>query len=304
MPPAARKPRGRRRRLVRSGVGGLGLCGILFVALVELAPPPSYHPSTQPQRTEGDEERVDPVRAGFGRASLNPEAGGYPALPLAGYGARKGRLALGRRDDLDTKAIALTVGPRTAVLVGMDALIVPPVLAARVRDRLRKRRDLDPATVVFTATHTHAGFGGWGQGWLAEQFAGPPVEGVVDWWAGQVVRAVEQALDDRAPAAFAHTAFPAPDRVRNRLRGADGRVQGTFDLAVFRQQTGRTAVLGAFAAPPTLLSAECMDLSGGYPGPVRRRGGRQPGAPGRRLRIRGRGTDGGGLGPTQPGRVA
>lgn len=75
------------------------------------------------------------LSAGFGRALLtptinaaqdDPSKGQFRSLPLAGYGNRHGRPATGVHDDLYVKAVALRVGTRLGIMVGVDALIIPP----------------------------------------------------------------------------------------------------------------------------------------------------------------------------------
>src|SRR6478736_6858836 len=65
--------------------------------------------------------------AGFGRARLTPtvnavqdapDQGKFRSLPLAGYGDRKGRPAIGVHDDLYVKCAALRVGQRLEIMLG------------------------------------------------------------------------------------------------------------------------------------------------------------------------------------------
>lgn len=81
------------------------------------------------------------LAAGFGRARLtptlnasedDPAKGRFRSLPLAGYGQRNGRSARGVHDDLYVKAVALRVGGRLGVMIGADALIIPPEVTEAV----------------------------------------------------------------------------------------------------------------------------------------------------------------------------
>jgi neutral ceramidase len=215
-----------------------------------------------------------PLRAGFGRARLTPtvgasvdrpEAGEFRSLPLAGYGARQGRPAAGVQDELWAKAIAFAVGGQTGIVVSADALIIPREVTALAIRRLEAGRHLRREQVFFSATHTHGGPGGWGEGPVGEAFAGPFQPAIREWLAQQLAQAVETALDDLSPAALGTGSFAAPDFIRNRLRGGDGTVDAEFALVFVRQDDGDSAVLGSYGAHATVIGAEVMDFHGDYP---------------------------------------
>ena len=215
------------------------------------------------------------LAAGFGAARLTPTIhaaadepaqGRFRAVPLAGYGNRRGRPATGVHDDLNVKAVALRVGERLAVMVSADALIMPAEVTDLAMRRLADELKLAREQVYLCATHTHAGPGGWGEGLVAESFAGGFQPGVRVWFAACIVNAVRDALADLRPAAFGRGSVAAPEFVRNRLVGALGRVDPEFCFAVLKQQGGRTAVLGSYSAHATVLSGSVMEFSADYPG--------------------------------------
>jgi len=216
-----------------------------------------------------------PLRAGFGKALLtptlnaaqeNPEQGQFRSVPLAGYGDRDGRPATGVHDDVFVKAVAFCVGARTGVVVSADALIIPREVAEEASRRLEQELGLHRAQVYFGATHTHASLGGWGEGMVAEAFAGGFQPGVRRWFATQLTAAARRAVADLSPAAFGAGSFPAPGFVRNRLVGNLGGVDPAFDFALVKQTDGDLAVLGVYAAHATVLSDQVMEFSGDYPG--------------------------------------
>ncbi len=216
-----------------------------------------------------------PLLAGFGRVSLTPDtsrAGFGKSLPLAGYGKRRGKAATGVHDSLFIKAIALRVQEQTAVLLSQDALIMHSAVTERV-NRLLKERGVPvaPQQVLYSATHSHSSIGGWGDGVIYELFAGPYDARVVQWWAEQVVAAIERALADMTPARYALASFPASAFVRNRLVGSRGRIDSTFSLLAVRQQDGDLALAGAYAAHATVLPPSNIQFSGDYPGYWQRR---------------------------------
>jgi neutral/alkaline ceramidase-like enzyme len=215
------------------------------------------------------------LAAGFGRARLTPTVnapsddpakGQFRSLPLAGYGNRHGKPAQGAHDDLYVKAVALRVGDRLGVMLGADALIIPPEVTEAAMRRLDQELKLSREQIYLSATHTHCSLGGWGEGLVEEAFAGGFQPGVRVWFAGCIVAAVRDAIADLKPASFGHGHFAAPDFVRNRLVGELGKVDPEFSYAVLKQNDGKPAVLGSFAAHATVLSGDTMEFSADYPG--------------------------------------
>ncbi len=226
-------------------------------------------------RTETNNLVRGELAAGFGRERLTPTInasqdapaqGQFRSLPLAGYGGRHGKPAKGVHDDLYVKAVALKVQGRIGVLVGADALIIPPEVSEKAAQRLAAELGLAREQIYLGATHSHSSLGGWGQGMVEESFAGGfqlPVQG---WFADRIVAAVRGAINDLKPARFGHGQLTAPQFIRNRLAGELGKVDSEFSYAVLEQDGGKRAVLGVYGAHATVLSSEMMEFSGDYPG--------------------------------------
>ena len=140
------------------------------------------------------------IFAGFGRAKLTPPPGQFPAIPLAGYGSRKGTPATGVHDDLFVKAAAIRVGERTGIMFGIDALIVPREVADAAASELEKQNGLRRGQLYFSATHTHCSLGGWGEGIVGELFAGKFDDNARTWFAECIVKAARDAIADLKPA--------------------------------------------------------------------------------------------------------
>ncbi len=215
------------------------------------------------------------LAAGFGRARLSPTVnapedvpaqGQFRSLPLAGYGNRHGRPAKGIHDDLYVKAVALKVQGRIGVMVGADALIMPPEVAEKAARRLEQESGLSREQIYLSATHTHCSLGGWGEGTVAESFAGGFQPEARVWFADCIVTAVQNALDDLKPARFGHGQFAAPQYIRNRLVGGLVKVDPEFCYALVKQDAGKLAVMGVFGAHATILSSDMMEFSADYPG--------------------------------------
>lgn len=272
-----------RRALIRLGAGlavAAGTVGLLCLDAVDYQPyftAPYYEETALRLEKQAADLKLSTgeFAAGFGKALFtpvlnasedDPAKGQFRKLPLAGYGSRKGEPATGIHDDLYIKAVAFQVGGERAVMVSADALIVPAEVAEEAMAQLERDLQLRRDQVYFGATHTHASVGGWGEGFVAEAFAGDFQPGVRSWWANRIVQAVREAFDDLKPAALGHGSFKVPDRVRNRLVGNLGQVDSSFSYLVIRQDEGTRGVVGSFGAHATVLPAGFMQFSGDYPG--------------------------------------
>ena len=216
-----------------------------------------------------------PLFAGIGVARLTPGLnageeipgeGKFRQIPLAGYGNRNGEPATGVHDDVWVKAVAVRVGSQTGIIFGADALIVPREVADEAAAQLRKETGLNREQLYFSATHTHCSIGGWGEGMAGEAFAGSFNPGARTWFASRFVAAARDALGDLRPAEFGQGSFRAPEFVRNRVVGKLGKVDDEFSFGIFRQEQGRSAVLGVYSAHATVLPGRVMEFSGDYPG--------------------------------------
>jgi hypothetical protein len=275
------------KRAVRWTIRGLAGLAVIAVGAAVAAldwvdwrpyPGTPYHERTSRGVAEVKARALPPegaLAAGFGRARLTPTigapadeplAGRFRAVPLAGYGARRGRPATGTRDELEVKAAALRTGGATVVLVGADALIIPAEVTDLAMARISAELGLRREQVYLSASHTHGSIGGWGEGPVAEAFAGKFVPGIREWFADRIFSAVRDAVADLRPATIGQGRFAAPEHVRNRLVGALGRVDPEFSFVVVRQPAGRTGVLGSYSAHATVLGADVMEFSGDYPG--------------------------------------
>lgn len=265
---------------------GAGLAVLLIVALCACLDGVDYRPyfrqayyqeTASRLRAESatNSLRLGALSAGFGRALLTPSVnapqddpgdGQFRSLPLAGYGSRRGKPATGVHDDLYVKAVALRVGDRVGVMVGADALIIPAEVTDLAMRRIQQECGLTREQVYLSATHTHCSLGGWGEGVVAEAFAGGFQPGARIWFADRIATAVRTAVADLKPAALGHGHFDAPQFIRNRLVGELGRVDPEFSYLVLQQEGGKMITLGSYSAHATVLSGNVMEFSADYPG--------------------------------------
>lgn len=216
----------------------------------------------------------DSIEAGFSRVSITPglnntsinlSEGKFMDVPLAGYGARKGKAATGIHDSIFVKAAALRTHHQTVVIVGADLLIMPPNIIDEVSLMLCQK-GIKRSQVFYSATHSHSSLGGWGPGFIGEQFAGVENKNISKWLAQQISKAVTTAIEDLHPATIGSGCFNASTYTRNRLIGESGTKNDDFGY-IYIEQTGRKkAIIGSFGAHSTTLGAGNMEVSADYPG--------------------------------------
>ena len=213
-------------------------------------------------------------QAGFATVSITPELqhiednyleGKFSEVPLAGYGARKGKPAKGIHDSIFVKAFAMKVDGQTVVFVTADLLIMPPHIIDSVTILL-SGKGIQREQLFFSATHTHSSLGGWGPGYIGRQFAGEENKNIQKWLALQISEAVTAAIKDIRPARIGYGSFDAGAYTRNRLIGESGTKNDDFSFITIEQTGHKKAIIGSFAAHTTTLGADNMEISADYPG--------------------------------------
>lgn len=217
---------------------------------------------------------TDSLFAGFSKVSITPGinnsnddalSGKFIAVPLAGFGARKGKPATGVHDSLFVKSVAFKAGQKLAVFVGADLLIMPPNLIDEVVAKLAST-GISRDQLIFSATHTHSGVGAWGPGFVGEQFAGKANPAIQEWLIKCIVTAVEKAVKDLSRARLSFGSFDAGGLTRNRFIGELGTKNSDFTYLLVEQNGKRKAVIGTFSAHSTTLGDKNMEFSADYPG--------------------------------------
>jgi len=216
----------------------------------------------------------DSLKAGFSKVSITPGLnfsedhyleGKFKEVPLAGFGARKGKGATGVHDSIFVKAAAIKVKNQIAVIVGADLLIMPPNIIDEVT-ALLEQKGINRSQVFYSASHSHSSVGGWGPGFIGEQFAGKENKNISKWLILQISKAVTSAIADLRPARLGSGSFDASNYTRNRLIGESGTKNGDFSFISLEQTGGRKGVIGSFSAHATTLGDENMQFSADYPG--------------------------------------
>lgn len=163
------------------------------------------------------------LRAGASKVKITPQKFGW----MTGYGNRN-KPAEGVKQDLWVRALALEdAAGKRAVMVTADILGFPPELSRAIRKDAEEQFGLDPAGIMFVASHTHGGpaipqrpsmeiFHG------LDETTGKDVYEYADWFHARVIEAISRALVARKPATLAITHATARFGMNRRFRNENG----------------------------------------------------------------------------------
>jgi len=265
----------------------LGILVLIFILGTSFVKRTSYYEEEYFKNTQaridsikhGSFSEHDSIEAGFARVSITPSIqnaadnyseGKFIQVPLAGFGARKGKYATGIHDSIFVKAVALKVKSKLLVLVSADLLIMPPNIIDSV-SAILSSDGIQRDQLFFSATHSHSSLGGWASGFIGEQFAGKENENIQKWIVSQIRNAVNEAVADLSSAGIGTGSFDAGMFTRNRVIGEAGTKNDEFTYIVIQQSAGKKAIIGSFSAHATTMGADNMEFSADYPGYWERR---------------------------------
>lgn len=214
------------------------------------------------------------LQAGFGVVNITPTLisgedkpleGLFHEVPMAGFGDRK-EPATGAHDSLFVKAVALKVQDQMVITISADLLLIPPYVADSVALFLKKKLGINREQLFFGATHTHSSIGASTPKWVGEKFSGKFNPNIISFLSHQFTNAVLLAVADLQPSNISTKVIKAPELVRNRMNGEDGRLNDNLTCITLEQSAGRKAVIGTFAAHSTTLGGSNLQFSGDFPG--------------------------------------
>jgi len=187
-----------------------------------------------------------------------------PAQPaaLVGYTPRGPYTFV--QDSSHVKALTLSNGKSSIAWLNYELLIVHPQLADQVRSGVQKA-GISVDQLIFTATHTHSGLGGYMPGLVGSLAFGGYDEQVVEQLVAGSVRALQTALASQDSVMLAFKKTSVPDLVSNRfVKG--GATDPYVRQVLFQRKDGKKATFMTYSAHATALSSKFMGLSGDYPG--------------------------------------
>ena len=199
-----------------------------------------------------------PLLAGTARIDITPSTG----IDLTGFIARENP-AIGTRDPLYARALALHRGHRDALIVACDVLGFSSELRDTVRARISLATGLPAPAIMLAASHTHGG--------PATQFlhgCGDPDPAYLDDLAGRITRVAGQALAAQQPVTVAAGRAESRAGVYNRRTPGDI-TDPAVELVRFDDADGKTvATLVNFSCHPTTMHFDNRRYSADYPGLV------------------------------------
>lgn len=203
----------------------------------------------------------DPFLAGTAVADLTPD---HP-VPLAGYGARKGKPMAGVHDAVFAKALWMEREDRRICLVTTDLVGTADEFR---REVLRRLPPEFRCALIIAASHNHSGPGALSRNPLVQIATGKFDAGLYETYVGRFVELVCAAARNRRPARAAASSGTAPELQRNR-RARFYAGNPPLDPEIVVLKVG-AAILTSYAAHGTVLGAENFLLSGDWPGAFQR----------------------------------
>jgi hypothetical protein len=195
--------------------------------------------------------------AGWGKANMTPS----DPVELVGYAPRGNYEFV--QDSSFVKALTLSNGKTNIAWLSYELLIVHPHLAEAVKSAIQEE-NFSINQVIFTATHTHSGMGGYMPGPLGEIAFGGYNESTVQLMVSQTITALRNAVQNQDTVSIEYRKIDAGDFVANRFI-KDDPIDPSIRQLIFLKNSGEKATFLTYSAHATTLSSKFMGLSGDYP---------------------------------------
>jgi hypothetical protein len=195
--------------------------------------------------------------AGWATINVTPD---QPA-ELVGYSPRGPYTFV--QDSSHVKALSLSNGKSSIAWLNYELLIVHPQLAEKIRAGVRQA-GISLDQLIFTATHTHSGMGGYMPGLVGSLAFGGYDERVVEQLVAGSVRALQTALANQDTVSISYKKTSVPNLVSNRFI-KDGPIDPFVRQMQLKRKDGKNATFLTYSAHATAMSSKFMGLSGDYP---------------------------------------
>ncbi|MBX2844034.1 MAG: neutral/alkaline non-lysosomal ceramidase N-terminal domain-containing protein [Flammeovirgaceae bacterium] len=199
------------------------------------------------------------LKAGWGKVNITPE---FP-VKLAGYGPRGPHAAV--HDSLFSRTIVFQNSQTKLAIVSVDLIMFPPVVKKKMLVELQIL-GYSPEMVLFSATHTHNGFGCWENSFGGQAILGGFEDEVVAHLVSKIVASIELAESNLKLVQTGFFKVDGKKYVANRLDDENGKVDPWIRNIVIKKENGATALFTTYAAHATVLNQKIWDLSRDYPG--------------------------------------
>ncbi|MCR9081938.1 MAG: neutral/alkaline non-lysosomal ceramidase N-terminal domain-containing protein [Cyclobacteriaceae bacterium] len=195
--------------------------------------------------------------AGWAKANMTPAK----PIDLVGYAPRGPYDFV--QDSSFVKSIFLSNGKSSIAWINLELLIVHPHLAKSIESAVKKDFP-EISQVIFTATHTHSGMGGYMPGPAGELAFGGFKEEIVQMMTEKSLEAISKAKMEMDTVSITYRKADAGELLANRFI-KDGPTDPFTRQLIFTQKSGQKATLITYSAHATCLSSKFMGLSGDYP---------------------------------------
>jgi neutral ceramidase len=213
---------------------------------------------------------AEPLLAGVGVANITPDTAKYH-VPLGGYGDRQNAPALGVHDDTFAKALILKQGEKKYALVTSDLLGIPRSLRDEVLARIQAT-GITSDTLMLTASHCHSStemnamnrnnvFG--------NKAIGVFDESLLIFTADRIADAILEADKEYQEVHVGTGSRRVQGLNRNRRGGPIVDEELTITRLDTRDGTPLVLLIN-WTAHPTIMNAEVMHISAGWPGYLQR----------------------------------
>lgn len=199
------------------------------------------------------------LRAGCARIKITPPF----RTQMGGYFDRLG-LSEGVHDDLHARALFLSSGYRSALIVSVEVLYVDRDFVEDVRREISKSTGICEEQIMIFATHTHSGPEGHTK--LASLLGFFPNPSLRKFLAERISCCALTAFNGARAARVGSASVPVPDMSSNRQKEG-----GPIDreLRVLRVEGSGGELMGAlvnFTAHPVIMNSRNLEFSSDYPG--------------------------------------
>ncbi|WP_289030261.1 neutral/alkaline non-lysosomal ceramidase N-terminal domain-containing protein [uncultured Algoriphagus sp.] len=195
--------------------------------------------------------------AGWAKANMTPAK----PIDLVGYAPRGPYDFV--QDSSFVKSIFLSNGKSSIAWLNLELLIVHPHLAKSIETAVKKEFP-EISQVIFTATHTHSGMGGYMPGPAGELAFGGFKEEIVQMMTEKSLEAIAKAKMEVDTVSITYRKANAEELLANRFI-KDGPTDPFTRQLIFTKKSGEKATLITYSAHATCLSSKFMGLSGDYP---------------------------------------
>ncbi len=202
---------------------------------------------------------VGRLKAGSAKVRITPP---FPTQ-MGGYFDRKD-LSRGTHDDLHVRALSLSDGRKTILIISVEILYVDAKLVGEVREEVSKATGIGEECIMVFATHTHSGPEGHTE--LASLLGFFPNPALRKFLVERICCCALMAVNGAQGGRIGSTLVEVSDMSTNRQREGGPIDQ---DLGVIRVEDASGHVIGAlvnFTAHPVIMDSKNLLLSSEYPG--------------------------------------